>query len=69
VSELAAAAPPSHRRVLVGHDTMAGLYTWARRISGPAGRIAGVRGGGKGSCAGAGLPDVVAVETEAPVRA
>jgi hypothetical protein len=55
--------------VLVGHDPLAGLYARVRRIGGPAGRIAGVGGGGEGPCAGGGLPDVVAVETEAPVRA
>ena len=41
------------------------LIARVRSIGGAADQIAGVRAGVDGPCAGAGLPDVVAVETEA----
>jgi hypothetical protein len=45
------------------------LVSRVRRIGGSADRILGDRGGVEGPCAAAGLPDVGALETEAPVRA
>ena len=40
------------------------LFARVRTIGGPADRIVGERAGVESSCAAAGLPDVVAVETE-----
>ena len=40
------------------------LFARVRALGGPADRIAGARGGVESPCAAAGLPDVVAVETE-----
>lgn len=40
------------------------LFARVRRLGGPADRIAGARPGADSPCAGAGLPDVVSVETQ-----
>jgi hypothetical protein len=45
------------------------LVARVRRIGGSADRIVGARGGVGDPFAGAGLPEVVAVQTEARVRA